>query len=85
MQAQLDAQKHETRAARETLAEAEAEMDGIHFEKKQLVAQWRSCITAIERRDEALKVWGQPPAVTLWLLAACMLLLWGIRMCHVQH
>lgn len=52
--AQREAQQRETRAALETLAEAEAEMEGVHFEKKQLVAQWRSCVTAVQRRDEAL-------------------------------
>lgn len=37
-QAQLEAQRRETRGARETLAEAEAEMETIHFETKQLTA-----------------------------------------------
>ena len=37
------------------LAEAESEMEGIHFEKQQLLAQWRSSVLAIQRRDEALK------------------------------
>ncbi|GBF90586.1 hypothetical protein Rsub_03158 [Raphidocelis subcapitata] len=52
--AQLDAQRRETRAARETLAEAEADMEGVAFEKKQLLAQWKSSLNAIQRRDEAL-------------------------------
>eukprot|EP00798_Chlamydomonas_sp_ICE-L_P001679 gene1679-33074_t len=52
--AQLSAQKRETRAAMETLAEAEAEMESVHFEKKQLVAQWKSSLLAIQKRDEAL-------------------------------
>ncbi|GIL43650.1 hypothetical protein Vafri_1318 [Volvox africanus] len=52
--AQLEAQKRETRAALETLAEAEAEMENVHFEKKQLVAQWKSSLLAIQKRDEAL-------------------------------
>ncbi len=47
--AQLEAQKRETRAALETLAEAEAEMESVHFEKKQLVAQWKSSLNAIAR------------------------------------
>ena len=47
--AQLEAQKRETRAALETLAEAEAEMEGVHFEKKQLVAQWKSSLLAIQK------------------------------------
>ncbi len=52
--AQLEAQKRETRAAMETLAEAEAEMETVHFEKKQLVSQWKSSLVAIQKRDEAL-------------------------------
>lgn len=47
--AQVEAQARETRAALETLAEAEAEMSGVHFEKQQLVAQWKSSITAIAK------------------------------------
>lgn len=52
--AQHEAQKRETRAAMETLAEAEGEMESVQFEKKQLVAQWKSSINAIQKRDEAL-------------------------------
>lgn len=51
---QVDAQKAETRAATETLVEAEQEMEAIHFEKRQLTAQWRSSLLAISRREEAL-------------------------------
>ena len=47
--AQLEAQKRETRAAMETLVEAEAEMESVHFEKKQLVAQWKSSLLAIQK------------------------------------
>ena len=47
--AQLQSQMRETRAAQETLAEAETEMEVVHFEKKQLLAQWKSCLTAIQR------------------------------------
>lgn len=46
---QLTNQKRETRAAQETLAEAESEMQAVHFEKKQLLAQWQSSITAVKR------------------------------------
>eukprot|EP00775_Hariotina_reticulata_P007189 gene7189-7403_t len=52
--AQLKEQQHETRAAKETLTEAEKEMEGVHFEKKQLLAQWKGSLNAILRRDEAL-------------------------------
>lgn len=51
---QIDAQKRETRAAMETLVEAEKEMESIHFEKRQLVAQWQSSLLAISRREKAL-------------------------------
>jgi coiled-coil domain-containing protein 40 len=51
---QVQAQKGETRAALETLMEAEREMESIHFEKRQLVAQWHSSLLAIGQREEAL-------------------------------
>ena len=54
-EAQLEAQRRETRAAQETLVEAEREMDAINFEKKQLAAQWKSALIGIARRDEALQ------------------------------
>ena len=47
--AQLEAQKRETRAALETLAEAEGEMESVHFEKKQLLAQWKGSLMAIQK------------------------------------
>lgn len=47
--AQLEAQRRETRAARETLAEAESDMEGVHFEKRQLLAQWKSSLNAIQK------------------------------------
>lgn len=47
--AQLQSQARETRAARETLAEAEAEIAEVQFDKKQLLAQWRSVLTAVQR------------------------------------
>ena len=53
---QYESQRRETRAAKEMLAGAEAEMEGIHFEKKQLTAQWQSSLIATQRRDEALRV-----------------------------
>lgn len=54
-EAQHAAQQAETHAARSTLKEAEAEMEAIHFEKKQLVQQWKSSLIGIARRDEALQ------------------------------
>ena len=53
---QYEAQRRESRAAKEMLAGAEAEMEGIHFEKKQLTAQWQSSLVATQRRDQALRV-----------------------------
>ena len=53
---QYEAQRRETRAAKEMLAAAEAEMEGVHFEKRQLTAQWQSSLIATQRRDEALRV-----------------------------
>jgi len=47
--AQLTEQQHETRAAQETLAQAESDMEAVHFEKKQLLAQWKGSLTAIQR------------------------------------
>ncbi|KAF8063043.1 CCDC40 [Scenedesmus sp. PABB004] len=52
--AQLAAQRLETRAAKETLAEAEREMEGVRFEKKALLAQWRGSVNAVQKRDVAL-------------------------------
>eukprot|EP00793_Prasinoderma_coloniale_P004897 PRCOL_00000658-RA len=54
-EAQRVAQAQETRGARETLASADAEMESIHFEKKQLTQQWKSSLIAMARRDEALQ------------------------------
>jgi hypothetical protein len=47
--AQLEAQRLETRAAQELLAQAESEMEAVHFEKKQLVARWKSSLNAVSR------------------------------------
>eukprot|EP00802_Teleaulax_amphioxeia_P002613 Tamp_02616.p1 GENE.Tamp_02616~~Tamp_02616.p1 ORF type:complete len:923 (-),score=491.61 Tamp_02616:1452-3851(-) len=52
---QLEAQKEETRQAKEVLAEAAAEMEKIRLEKKQLLHQWKSSLLAVQRRDEHLQ------------------------------
>jgi hypothetical protein len=52
--AQLTEQRHETRAAQETLAQAESDMEAVHFEKKQLLAQWKGSLTAIQRYGERM-------------------------------
>jgi len=54
-EAQLLAQKEETRAAGTTLGDANREMEQIQFEKKQLLNQWRSALIGMQRRDEALQ------------------------------
>jgi coiled-coil domain-containing protein 40 len=54
--AQLVSQARETRAAKEMLAEAESEMEGVRFEKKQLLAQWRGSLNAIQR---CVVVWSR--------------------------
>lgn len=54
-EAQLIAQRRETGAAQKTLADAGAEMDAIRFEKKQLMAQWKTALIGMERRNEALQ------------------------------
>eukprot|EP01059_Diplonema_ambulator_P009430 TRINITY_DN19294_c0_g1_i3.p1 TRINITY_DN19294_c0_g1~~TRINITY_DN19294_c0_g1_i3.p1 ORF type:complete len:938 (+),score=464.52 TRINITY_DN19294_c0_g1_i3:134-2815(+) len=53
--AQLAAQSEETRIARDTLAEAQSEMEAIQFEKKQLLQQWKTSLIGMQRRDETLR------------------------------
>lgn len=53
--AQLAAQRAETGAAESTLAEAAKEMETISFEKKQLMANWKSSLVGMQKRDEALQ------------------------------
>eukprot|EP00755_Sulcionema_specki_P007788 Sspe_Gene.39153::Locus_18892_Transcript_1_1_Confidence_1.000_Length_2814::g.39153::m.39153 len=52
---QLASQKEETKLAKDTLAEALAEMEAIQFEKKQLLQQWKTSLIGMQRRDEALR------------------------------
>ena len=52
---QLAAQKAETAGAEEVLRDANREMEKIRFEKKQLLAQWKSSLLAVQRRDEHLQ------------------------------
>ena len=54
-EAQLEAQRGETVAAKDMLAEAEERMADINFQKKQLVQQWKSTLIGMARRDEALQ------------------------------
>lgn len=55
LEAQLEAQRRETRAANDTLAEALAEMENIRFEQKQLHQQWDASVAAMRKRDLALE------------------------------
>lgn len=52
---QMDAQRQETAAAKGALKDAETEMQAIHFDKKQLLSQWKTSLIGMQRRDEALK------------------------------
>jgi chromosome segregation ATPase len=53
-EAQIGAQRAESEAATAAMADANAEMETIRFEKKQLLQQWQSSLVAMRRRDEAL-------------------------------
>eukprot|EP00656_Telonema_subtile_P056705 TRINITY_DN9133_c0_g1_i3.p1 TRINITY_DN9133_c0_g1~~TRINITY_DN9133_c0_g1_i3.p1 ORF type:complete len:789 (-),score=403.60 TRINITY_DN9133_c0_g1_i3:76-2442(-) len=53
--AQYDSQRQETKAAADTLHEAAEEMQGINYEKRTLLQQWKSSLIALQRRDEALQ------------------------------
>lgn len=55
-EAQANAQAKETKLARQTLAEANAEMESVNLEKRQLTSQWKSALVGNAKRDEALKV-----------------------------
>ena len=54
-EAQLIAQRGEAGAADQTLRDAWQEMEAINYEKKQLLAQWKSALLGMQRRDEALQ------------------------------
>nr|XP_055068885.1 coiled-coil domain-containing protein 40 [Misgurnus anguillicaudatus] len=50
---QITAQREETKAAMETLSEAQLEVDSLFLERKQLFQQWNSSLVMMRRRDEA--------------------------------
>lgn len=52
----LEAQRREAAAAREYLAAALAGMEGVVYEKKQLLGQWKGALRAMGQRDAALEV-----------------------------
>jgi len=54
-EAQLISQRKETSAAGRTMADANAEMESIRFEKRQLMQQWKTALVGMERRNEALQ------------------------------
>lgn len=51
---QLSIQKKQTTDADEVIQETVGDLEGLVFEKKQLVQQWDSSILALGRRDQAL-------------------------------
>ncbi|XP_072098082.1 coiled-coil domain-containing protein 40 isoform X2 [Mobula birostris] len=51
-EAQYKAQAEETKAARNTVAEASMEIVAINLEKKQLLEQWKSSLIGMQKRDE---------------------------------
>jgi len=51
---QLDSQKNETSDASALLQDTARELQLIENEKKQLMVQWKSALTGLSRRDEAL-------------------------------
>jgi len=53
--AQLKSQALETKAAEDTLREANDEMQATQFEKKHVVQSWNSTIISLQRRDEAFQ------------------------------
>lgn len=54
--AQLLAQKDETKAARDILKEAYVEMENIIASKKNLLDRWQKSLLEMQRRDKALQV-----------------------------
>ena len=59
----ITAQKRETQVARDALSEAQIEMESIHSEKKQIMAQWQSSLVVLGRCDEALQVGSLFPSI----------------------
>ncbi|XP_043924009.1 coiled-coil domain-containing protein 40 [Protopterus annectens] len=52
-EAQIIAQAEESKAAKNTVTEAQMEIDAINMEKKQLLQQWNTSLIGMRRRDEA--------------------------------
>ncbi|XP_057311737.1 coiled-coil domain-containing protein 40-like [Hydractinia symbiolongicarpus] len=51
--AQIQAQREETKAATRTLTDATTELEAIDLEKKQLLQQWNNSLIGMKRRDES--------------------------------
>ena len=56
IEAQLIAQKEETKNAQQILKEAYIEMENIIASKKNLLERWQKCLLEMQRRDKALQV-----------------------------
>ena len=56
LEAQLLAQKDETKAARDILREAFTEMESITASKRNLLDRWQKSLLEMQRRDKALQV-----------------------------
>lgn len=54
-ESQIEAQKEETKDAKQAMSEAFVEMEAVAFEKRQLLQQWKSSLIGVRRRDEALQ------------------------------
>lgn len=56
LEAQLLAQKDESKAARDILKEAQIEMENITVSKRNLLDRWQKSLLEMQRRDKALQV-----------------------------
>jgi chromosome segregation ATPase len=56
LEAQLIAQKDETKSARDILREAQVEMENIQASKKNVLERWQKALLEMQRRDKALQV-----------------------------
>ena len=52
----IAAQKRESKIAELALHEADIEMGGVHYEKRQLTFQWNSTLAVLVQCDRAIKV-----------------------------
>lgn len=52
---QIEAQRKETSAANATLQEAYTEMEALHFEKRQLLHQWKTSLFGLQKRSDVMQ------------------------------